>query len=667
MSNPFPRLFSPFKLGNVALRNRYVMVPMTTRYTDDNGGVTDKLVAFYARRAEGGVGLIVFEASYVERRGKHSAINTAGIHEDALIPGYRRLTEAVHAHGTPIFMQLGHAGSRANSSVTGIKPIGPSHIDLRHEEVPQELSTEGVRELIEAFAQAARRAEEAGFDGVELHGAHGYCLAEFLSPAYNKRKDIYGGDSMGRTRIVREIIERIHALAGKDFPVIVRLHAQESYKGGLKLEDSIENARNIQRAGPAAIHLSAPRGPRGLPEAGMERGRWATLAEAFKKALNVPVITVGAITHPSMAENILKHGQADLVAIGRPLLCDPDLPRKAASGSLEDFRECILCNMCHHTRPQVNCIINFECGREYVAEYHITRAIKPKKVMVVGGGPGGLEAARVATLRGHNVTLYEQSQELGGSLRLATSAPHMQHMKEGVDYLVREVKRLKVPVVTGTRVTTRLVKNEKPDVVIVATGSKLGRLRVPSQGAGPRVVSPEDVIAKRVQVGDCVVVVGSSTAAATVAEVLALQGKGVSFVVGAEGLGKDMHLYFKEALIDRLRDEAVIMYEPAELARIVGRDVVVRKLVPVKGLKFAVQEQTIKDVDTIVLGEGAKPNAALAARIKGLAPEVYVIGDAAKVADAMDAIHHGSRVARSLGVEGRIFPQLWWERIKNLP
>ncbi|MFH1484536.1 MAG: FAD-dependent oxidoreductase [Chloroflexota bacterium] len=649
-TQPFPHIFSPLKLGGIALPNRLVMAPMTTRYSDANGGSTDQLRAFYARRAMGGVGLIVFEAAYVEQRGKHSAANVAGIHQDSLVPGYRELTKAVHAYGVPIFMQLAHSGARGFSSVTGMKPVGPSPVDLRYEEVPQELSIEEITEIVEAFAQATRRAREAGFDGVELHGAHGYLLAEFLSPAYNKRHDRYGGDILGRTRIITEIVKRIQEVAEKDFPVTVRLVAQESYNGGLSVQDSIENARIIQKTGVAAIHLSAPRGPRGLPEAGMVRGRWAPLAQAFKKALEVPVITVGAITHPRMAEDILKHGHSDLVAMGRPLLCDPDLPRKAAAGKVKELVECTLCNMCHHTRPKVNCIINFECGREYLAEYRLTPPAQLKKVMVIGGGPAGMEAARVAALRGHRVTLYEQSSELGGQLRLATLAPHNDHLNEVLERLFQGIRRSKARVRLGAKVSPQMVKREKPDVVILASGSTPRLPRIPSANGdgGPNVVTAHQALARTATVGKYVVVVGSAIAAAHAAEVLVLEGKGVSLIAGAEGTAQNMQWLYREALLERLVEENVILYTPAKLIKTRGRDAIIRRLVPKKGLKFGIEEQLIRGVDTIVLGGGGKPNNSLASRIRRLVTELHVIGDAAKVGDAMDAIHHASQVARSI-------------------
>ncbi|HHW44315.1 MAG TPA: FAD-dependent oxidoreductase, partial [Desulfotomaculum sp.] len=469
------RLFQPIKINNVELKNRLVMPAMVTCFGNRDNTVSERLIAYHAARAKGGFGLNIVENFAVHPEGK-AFKEVLGLWDDKFIPGSRNLTDAVHRNGGKIFAQIYHAGSQTTEEVIGTQPVAPSaflHPFLGT--LPRELSPVEIEEIIEAFGIAALRSREAGFDGVEVHGSHGYLVAEFMSPYTNRRTDEYGGDLLGRMRFPVEIIKSIRWRVGKDFPVIIRIAGDERVSEGRTLEESRVVARILEEAGYDGLHVTTATTatmPYIAPPYYAPPALNTTYAEVIKKCVTIPVITTGRINDPLIAECILAEGRADLVGMGRASIADPDLPKKLAAGLIEDIRPCVGClqgciGNIYFNRP-ITCLANPEVGRE--EEMVLSPAVKVKKVLVVGGGPAGLEAARVAARRGHRVILCEKNGKLGGQLNLAAVPPHKQGMAQLVKYMVTQVRKARVEVCLNTEVGLELIKRISPDMVIVATG-----------------------------------------------------------------------------------------------------------------------------------------------------------------------------------------------------
>ncbi|MEM3726324.1 MAG: NADH:flavin oxidoreductase, partial [Candidatus Bathyarchaeia archaeon] len=395
------KLFEPFQIGTMKLKNRIVMPPMGTNFSNEDGTVTQRLTNYHVERAKGGVGLIIVEGAYVEPRGKGS-IKQLGVDHDNKIPGLRDLVTAVKANGAKVALQLFHGGRQSHSSIIGTQPVSASEVPCRLTgETPRALTTSEIEELVEVFAEAARRVKEAGFDAVEIHGAHGYLINQFLSPLTNKRTDKYGGDVKKRARFLLEILERIREKVGESYPVLCRINGDDYIEGGIKLEEAKIIAKMLEDGGVDALHISGgiydspipvTTAPMALPH-----GVMVHLAAGIKKVVNVPVIAVGRLDDPKLAEEILQQGKADLVSMGRALLADPYLPKKIADGALDEINPCIACDECIGRlffNEDIACTVNAALGRE--EEYRIEKAKVRKRVLVVGGGPAGMEAARVS-------------------------------------------------------------------------------------------------------------------------------------------------------------------------------------------------------------------------------------------------------------------------------
>ncbi|MDD4860404.1 MAG: FAD-dependent oxidoreductase, partial [Dehalococcoidales bacterium] len=531
MPAKFENLLSPGFMGTMKLRNRVVLPPMVRNYATIDGIITKRLVDHYAARAKGGAGLIIVESSLVHLSGKawHQGI---GIYDDRCIPGLADLAEAVKSWGCKISIQLTHSGRRNTLGILVAAPSAiPSRLTLN---MPRELTIAEIAELVEAYAQAARRAKQAGFDAVEMHGAHGYLINQFLSPVANKRTDKYGGDINGRTTFVREIIKRTKELCGNSYPIMVRINGEDFAEGGNKIEDTVEIAKILEAAGVAALDIGAgmsePRSdpgktrPSTIISAYGPRGLFVPYAAQVKSAVKIPVIAVGGIT-PEAGEEILRQGKADFVAMGRSQLADPELVNKVARGELEDIRPCTRCvESCLGRVPLgIRCCVNAEVGFESET---LKAALQRKKVLVVGGGAAGMEAARVAALRGHGVTLYEQSGKLGGHFVEATVPDFKSDLKHYYRWLVQQVKKTGVKVELGKVVTVKTVAAAKPDAVIVATGSVACRPEIPGIDK-PSVASAIDIMLGKSSAGSVNLVAGGNAIGCETAVYLAQQGKKV--------------------------------------------------------------------------------------------------------------------------------------------
>ncbi len=638
------KLFEPTRIGRMELRNRIVMPPMVTNFANTDGTVSETTKNYYAARAKGGAGLIIVEAAAVHPTGRSSP-RLLSIDKDELIPGFRSLVDAVHQHGAKIAIQLNHSGRQTPAKFIGQQPVAPSAIGYAGGDMPRALTIEEIEELVEAWAEAARRAKEAGFDAIEFHCAHGYLLSEFLSSRVNKRTDKYGGNLDGRARLPVEVVKRVRMRLGDDYPILVRINGDEYLPEGVTLDESRIIAGKLQEAGADCIDVSAgthESGHKMIQPASEARGCLVHLADAIKKVVQVPVITVGRINNPLLAENILQEGKADLVAMGRALIADPELPNKAREGRFDDIQMCIACNHCFDTifqKVKITCQVNATFGNE--AEYAITPAKKPKKVLVAGGGPAGLEAARVAALRGHKVSLYEEGDRLGGQLLLAAIPPHKGEIDNLTRFLAGQVVKLGVEVNVGQKITPNLVSEIKPDAVIVATGATPIVPNIPGVGQS-NVSMARDVLAGRKELGKRVVIIGGGRVGCETAEFLSSQGNGkkvtIVRVTGAGPMAGDVGQTTRGLLLNRLQDSGVRIETNAKAEKITSSGVVIS----------TDGKQDFIEADSVVLATVSKPDNELAEQLEGKVAELYVIGDCAKPRRIQDAIHEGFRVGREL-------------------
>jgi len=640
------KLFTPIKIGAMEVKNRIVMPPMGTLYPTSDDIVNSRLKNYYRARAIGGAGLIVVEFSSVSKEGKPFP-KMLGIYDDKFIPGLKELVDVIHEHGAKASIQLAHAGRQTNSAYIGTQPVAPSPIpDPTRNELPRELTGSEIKSIIKVFIVAARRAKEAGFDAVELHGAHGYLISQFISPYTNKRNDEYGGNVEGRTRFPAEIIKGIKRESGQDFPVVIRMNGNEYVKGGITPKDSKIIASFFEKAGADAIHISVGTGgctPPLISVAPMavNPGYLVPLAEEIKGSVKIPVIVPGRINDPIIADKVIKEGKADLISMGRALLADPELPNKAARKKFKEIRKCIACNQGCIDRlfalKDIRCLANPELGRE--EEWEIIPALNPKKIMVIGGGPGGLEAARVAALRGHDVYLYEEKKEWGGQFLLASIPPNKQDIKGLIDYFTYQIQKLKVHAYLGTKATAELANEIKPEAIVIATGASTIVPSLPGIEDNKRVVKAIDVLGGEIEVGDKVLVIGGGMVGAETANFLGNQGKKVIIAEMDKKIVPDMGPTTKYFLREDLKRHGVEILLSTRVKEVIDGTVVLEK----NGSR-----EILKDLDNIIIAVGSVPNQRIYNELKGKTPQIYLIGDAKEPRYALDAIHEGSKVAREI-------------------
>jgi len=655
------KLFESGRIGNLRLKNKIVASPVTTNFATVKGAVTDRIIAHYEEKARGGAALIVVEGTYIDPRGK-SFLNQLGIYDDGLILGLSKLAQAIKRQGAKASIQLQHAGRRTSSKIAGGQPLAPSSIPCAPDaEVPRELTVEEIELLIAKHAEAAKRAKKAGFDAVQLHGAHGYLLSSFLSPLSNKRKDMYGGGIEARAKFIIEVIEAIREQVGKEFPVTIKISAEEFIEGGITIEDTRVIVPELVKAGIDAIMVSAGTvaigkrymsldNPhtflRNLPM-GTRLGCLVYLAEEVKKVVDIPVIAVGRINDPFLAEAVIKEEKADFVALGRGLLADPEFPRKAADGDFNGIRKCIGCQECFNRLAQqldVICAVNPVVGRE--KEFKISPTTYKRKIIIVGGGPAGMEAARVSAMRGHLVTLLERDNKLGGLLNLACVPPHRDEIKKLLDYLTTQVKKWGVKIKLGQEATPNLIRKLEPDVLIIATGSTPIKSGIPGSNAN-NVVTAHEVLRGDVKTKEKVVVIGGGMVGCETADFLASQGKKVTIVEMLESVANDIDTETRTFLLFKLTQNGVKIVVGAKTKQIVSEGVIIEK----EG------KQELIEGNTVVLSLGAVPNRDLVKNLpvkngklsfKGRFIPVYLIGDVVEVRKIKDAIYEGATVAYHL-------------------
>lgn len=678
----FQRLFEPGRIGTMQVKNRIAMAPMGTQMYDE-GFVTDRLKDYYEARAKGGVGLITIDhlkISYPIGAGKK---NTARIDHDKFIPGLAELLAVVHRHGAKMVAQLGHMGP-ADIAHGSFQPLAASALtrqaDYTHPtssvvdySQPRAMTLAEIAATTRQFVEAAVRAKRAGFDAVQVHAANRYLLASFVSPYWNRRTDHYGGPIENRARFALEVVRAVREAVGPDYPIVCRVNGEErDVRGGVTIELAARFARLLEQAGVDAIDVSSmhPHSPEYAP------GFNVDAAATIKQAVGIPVIVAGRLG-PALGAKILEQGKTDFVCIGRPLIADPELPRKTAEDRMEDIVPCVYCVNCLAVDRE--CTVNPAWGKE--REFAITPAPKPRKVMVVGGGPGGMEAARVAAARGHRVTLYERQQSLGGQLRLASV------LREEYDALIRyqatQLEKLGVEVRLGRKVDALLVEAQKPEVVVVATGARAELPNIPGIDAG-HVFSAADILdlmhgrlrgaegkksvgARRLATyaglsllkapggaslarrllklwtpfGKRIVVVGNGLPGIELAYFLTELGKKVSIVDTREALpfGAPPMPVLREFMTATLKAHGTAMITAASYVRVTDQ-----------GLSILDQEGKLQTIegDSVVFATGYRSNVELDDALAGRGCEVQHAGDCAKPCGILDAIRDGARIGRSI-------------------
>jgi 2,4-dienoyl-CoA reductase-like NADH-dependent reductase (Old Yellow Enzyme family) len=707
MSTPkFPRLLSPGRIGPVELRNRIVLAPMGSYMGGLDGHITERHKRFYEERARGGAGLITTEVVAVDWPQGAAMVNQLGLSDDAFIPGLRDLTDRIHALGAKISVQLQHAGKVAVKDLAEGRPLSvPSANvvamegvlnDLTAEEIAailknytkvdptnmfREIDEEEILRIIRCFADAAERAKRAGFDAVEIHAGHGYLIHEFLSPHCNFRTDRWGGPLENRARFLCEVLRETRRKVGNDIAVWCRLDGEEKdVKDGIQREAAIETARMAVAAGADAIHVTRYGGPSGVGFSAMivhEPGELLPYAEAIKKAVSVPVIAVGRLL-PEIAERAIADGQADFVAMARQLLADPALPSKLAQGRREDVRPCIHCYTCVgqiFVNEVVKCAVNPACARE--AEFEITPVATPRRVLVVGGGTAGMEAARLAALRGHNVTLCEKSERLGGTLWFAALVyePNGQLL----EYLEAQVRKLPIELKLGQEVTPALVRQLKPDVVLVAVGARRqpppipgvdrpnvfsgddlrslmtgGDKKVAAEklslaqrsmlkmgslvGISDRVALSRDLSRHWMPLGRRVVIIGGGLVGLELAEFLVERDREVTVVEEGPAFAREMSIPRRWRALHILRAHHVTLLADSRVDAITDAGVVYTH----NG------GQQTAPADSVILASGVQDNRGLAEALAGTGAEVHLVGDCKGVGYIEGALLDANRIARQI-------------------
>lgn len=652
-------LFSPMKIGSCEIPNRLVVPAMVTNYCNLEGTITERYLAYMEEKAKGGWGLLITE-DYCVQENRKGYTRIPGLWNDGQIAGNIELTKRIHAHGSKIFCQMYHPGRQVMpQSLFGKQPVAPSATtDPACQSPARGMTKEEIHQLVKDFASAAGRAKKAGFDGIELHCAHGYLLAEFLSPAINKRVDEYGGCFENRVRIVDEIISAMRAQVGPDFPIQARVSSEDFVPGGRTIAETLELCRHLEDVGFDAIncsngmYASAPEeaviAPMFTPHAfNMDR------AEAIRKAVSIPVILSNRVNDPEMADTLIRMGKADFVAMGRGSLTDPHMPEKARCGKFANIRYCIGCLQgCEfplYTDSEVTCLVNPRVGREYENDMH--KVEHPRKVMVVGAGPAGLQAAETAALRGHKVEVFEAQEEIGGQFRSAAYPVGKGELATYVSSLRADLEELGVPIHLATPVTEETIVSFAPDAIVLATGAKPLMPRIPGI---EHALTAEDVLLGHVQLPNGpVVVCGGGEVGAETAQYIAQYRPEVTILEMKPAFCMDMMPITKASLMRQLKEAEIQIHTDATVQGIAAGASLEAASTSWTSQESSMQEGftvTYKDKDgalhdivcaSVVSAFGYKAYNPLEEVARAHCADVQVIGCAVKAGNAVVASREG--------------------------
>lgn len=647
MSTTFPRLFEPGCIAGIPLKNRIIKAPQHTGLANPDGSITERLLRYYKEVALGGPAMIVVEYAYVDNLAAKASPSQLGISRIDHITGLSLLVDTIKANGAAAAIQISHAGRQRFilEQPKAASDVPWPEITELGCPIPEPMTIAEIKDAVKAFGQAAARAQMAGFDMVEIHACHGYLISNFLSPYSNKRTDYYGGPFENRIRILLEIIQEIKAQVGPRYPICCRLSGSDYEPDGYGIDETIALAKRLQALGVAAIHMSGGIHHTTIHEVspmGMSLAHNVWAAEAAKKELAIPVIASGSITSPALAESILVEGKGDFIGLGRPLWADPEWPRKAREGRPEDIRPCIRCNdgclaRGDHIANTVRCTTNVALCRE--DEFKISPAARPLRVAVVGGGPAGMEAARVCALKGHTVTMYEK-RELGGAL-LEASIPDFKapDLKPLVAYLTTQIDKLGIKVLAQEATVADLTGGDY-DAVIVAAGATALTLEDIPGIDDPKVVSAAQVLHDEVTLGDRVAVIGGGIVGTEVGLVVAEAGRQVTFI---EMLDEFMcNITFDERQVYELR------FQDLDVSINTGQRLI--EVTP-GGVKTVDPCGAVTEfpVDSVVLAAGFRPNRELIEGLKAVPGlQVAEVGDCVRPRKIYDAIHEGHLAAKLL-------------------
>ena len=639
----FNAMFQPINIGPMTVKNRFVVPPMGNNFANTDGSMSEQSVAYYRERAKGGFGLITIEATVVHKGAKGGPRKPC-LYDDSTIESFRKVVDACHAEGAKVSVQLQNAGPEGNAKNAGAPIEAATSIPADcGRDTPKEVTTEEVYELVKGYGLAAKRAMEAGVDAVEIHMAHGYLVSTFLSPRTNKRLDEFGGSFENRMRFSRLIIEEVKKMTEGKIAVLARINSCDEVPGGLDVHDSAAIAAYLEGCGLDAIHVSravhirdefmwAPTVTHG--------GFSASQVEEIKRAVSIPVITVGRYTEPQFAELMVKEGRCDLVAFGRQSLADPHMPLKAQEERLEDMIPCIAClqgcvaNM--YAGNPICCLANPFLGHE---AQEIAPAEKAKKVMVIGGGVAGLCAAFIAQEKGHQVTLYESSDKLGGNMRLAAYPPGKGDITNMIRSYIVCCQKAGVTIKMNQEVTLDLIKEEKPDSVIVASGSRT--LILPIEGIdNPAIIHGSDLLDGKRAAGKKVLVVGGGMVGCETAAFLGEQNHDVTVIEFRDTVGADVIHEHRVYLMKDFEDYGIKEITGAKVCKFYE-----------DGVEYETadgQRHESRGYDSVILSMGFRNYNPFGEEIKAIVPDTYVIGDAIRARRALDATKEAYEVASVL-------------------
>ena len=645
----YEHLLSPIKIGETTVKNRIFMPPLSTNLAD-KGYVTDELVEHYKARAKGGVGLFVTEVVTVEPTYCYLPGDMC-IYDDSFIPGWKKLADGVHEYGAKILPQLFHPAHVAFPLPGTPQLIAPSNVGPYYAKAaPRAVTKEELKVIIRQFGEAAKRAQIAGAGGVEIHAAHAHgLLGGFLSPLYNKRTDEYGGDIDHRLRLTLEVIEEVRRVCGKNFIIDVCISGSEYTDGGLNLNDMIYVAKQLEKAGVDFLHVSGgttiARGS-SIPAPGTPMGSHAATAAEIKKYVSIPVATVGRITEPWIAEELIANGKADICMIGRANLCDPEFANKVAAEKADDIRPCIGCLRCLNGimfGKRVACTVNpsFELENEDT----LAPAAEKKNVLVIGSGPAGMEAAFVAAKRGHHVVLCEKEAELGGLMRIAAVPIAKQDLTRLIQYMARRLEGAGVEVRLNCAVDQAMLEGEFKGYEVIA-GAGAQPIVVPAFTGFKQWMTADDVLAGRAFPGRKIVVIGGGSVGCETADYLAPlvndlypRNREITLLEMAPGVMASESGPGRSLLVQRMMAKGVQMICGAKVEKVDESSIWYTK----DG-----QQHCIADADTLVLAMGYKADPALEEMLKAAGASYQLIGDANKVGTIKDAIGAGYETAKAL-------------------
>ncbi len=640
-------LFTPYHIGNCEIPNRLVVPAMVMNLCTEDGKITERYIKYMEEKAKGGWGLLITEDYGVNEHAKGYRC-IPGLFNDDQIEGNKKLTETIHQYDSKIFAQIYHAGRQSRHLVNGnVQPLAPSAIkDTFCLDMPKEMTKEEIHQIVKDFGSTAKRVKESGFDGLEIHAAHGYLICEFLSPFTNKRVDEYGGCFENRVRFLDEIYAEIRKNVGPDFPVQVRISANEYLLGGRTEADAFELARHLDELGVDCIHVSngmyaSPIQYQIIAPMYTKHALNMDVAEQIKKLVSCPVIVTNRINNPNMADTLIKMGKADFVGMGRGSLADPYLPKKAKEGKLENIRYCIGCLQgCEAgllNDDCATCLVNPRVGREY--ENELKKTDHPKKVMVIGGGPAGLMAAETAALQGHDVTVYEAKDTLGGAFKSAAYPLGKGELSTFVSSLRKSLNDLNVPVLLNTEVTEEMIKEKAPEAIIIATGSRPLMLNIEGIN-GSNVFTAEDILLGKKDIGfGPVVVCGGGEVGAETAHYLTQTNQNITVVEMRDDILNDMMPLSRQCLLGYMKETGIKVVTNAKVSRITENSV---EYINKDG------ETISLPAETVISAFGYRAYNPLEDIAKKYCDNVQVVGSAVKAGNALTAVKEGYDAALKL-------------------